>query len=92
MREDTRRCVLASVNDDSDVDTDDPALSCYTQPRTASCLEHSSDHPLLIIAGAGSGKNTARRTLRQYAEHKTADLFPEDARRYSPRSAAPCPW
>ena len=28
----------------------------------------------------GPETDTARRTLRQYAEHKTADLFPEDSR------------
>ena len=28
----------------------------------------------------GPEADTARRTLRQYAEHKTADLFPEDPR------------
>jgi hypothetical protein len=33
---DTLKRVLAGVIDDSDPDADDRALSCYTQPRTAS--------------------------------------------------------
>ena len=50
--------------------------------RTGEVIALSADILRLeqMLRRYGPEADTARRTLRQYAEHKTADLFPEDSR------------